>query len=51
MQGKGSFVSGELSIRQRENDRLLEEFDKLVAALERSGTDRRELISRLQKEE
>jgi GntR family transcriptional regulator len=51
MQGKGSFVSGEASIRQRENDRLLEEFDKLVAALERCGTDRRELIARLQKEE
>ena len=51
MQGKGSFVSGEMSIRQRESDRLLAEFDKLVAALERSGVTRSELVHRLQKEE
>ena len=51
MQGKGSFVSGEMSIRQRESERLLAEFDRMVAALERSGVDRRELIARLQKEE
>ena len=51
IQGKGSFVSGEMSIRQRESDRLLTEFDRLVAALERSGIDRRELIARLNKEE
>ncbi len=51
IQGKGSFVSGEASIRQRECDRLLTEFDRMVAALERSGVDRRELIARLQKEE
>ena len=51
MQGKGSFVSGEMSIRQREADRLLTEFDKLVAALERSGISRAELAQRLEKEE
>ena len=51
MQGKGSFVSGEMSIRQRESERLLAEFDRMVAALERSGVDRRELIARLSKEE
>ena len=51
MQGKGSFVSGELSIRQRESHRLLTEFDNLVAALERSGIHRRDLIARLEKEE
>ena len=51
IQGKGSFVSGEMSIRQRESDRLLTEFDTLVAALERSGVDRRELIARLTKED
>ena len=51
MQGKGSFVSGEMSIRQRESDRLLAEFDKLVAALERSGVTSSELVHRLQKEE
>jgi hypothetical protein len=50
MQGKGCFVSGEMSIRQRESDRLLSEFDKLVAQLERCGVDRRELITRLEKE-
>ena len=50
MQGKGCFVSGEMSIRQRESDRLLTEFDKLVAQLERCGVDRRELITRLEKE-
>ena len=51
MQGKGCFVSGELSIRQRESDRLLAEFDKLVSQLERCGVDRRELMERLRKEE
>ena len=50
MQGKGCFVSGEMSIRQREADRLLTEFDKLVAQLERCGVDRRELMARLEKE-
>ena len=50
MQGKGCFVSGEMSIRQREADRLTE-FDKLILQLERCGVDRRELIARLQKEE
>ena len=51
IQGKGSFISGEMSLRQREADRLLTEFDKLVSQLERCGIDRRELIARLQKEE
>ena len=50
MQGKGSFVSGEMSIRQRESDRLLAEFDKLVSQLERSGVTREELAARLQEE-
>ena len=51
MQGKGCFVSGEMSIRQRESERLLAEFDKLVQQLQRCGVDRRELMERLQKEE
>ena len=51
MQGKGCFVSGEMSIRQREADRLLAEFDKLIGQLERCGVDRRELLARLKKEE
>jgi len=51
IQGKGSFVSGEMSIRQREGDRLLGEFDKLVASLERCGVSREALVRRLQKEE
>ena len=51
MQGKGSFVSGEMSIRQREADRLLGEFDKLILQLERCGVTRSELAERLQKEE
>ena len=51
MQGKGCFVSGEMSIRQRESERLLTEFDKLVQQLQRCGVDRRELMERLQKEE
>ena len=50
MQGKGCFVSGEMSIRQRESDRLLAEFDKLVVQLTRCGVDRRELMARLEKE-
>ena len=51
IQGKGCFVSGETSIRQREADRLLTEFDRLVSQLERCGLDRRELIARLEKED
>ena len=51
IQGKGCFVSGEMSIRQRESDRLLKEFDKLVSQLARCGIDRRALIARLEKEE
>ena len=51
MQGKGCFVSGEMSIRQREADRLLTEFDRIVSSLERCGVNREELISRLTKEE
>ena len=51
MQGKGNYVSGEMSIRQRESERLLAEFDKLVAQLTRCGIDRRELAARLSKEE
>jgi GntR family transcriptional regulator len=51
IQGKGSFVSGEASIRQRETDRLLTEFDKLTDALVRSGISREELARRLMKEE
>ncbi len=51
MQGKGSFVSAEASIRRRESDRLLAEFDKLAAALVRSGVSREELARRLTKEE
>ena len=51
MQGKGNFVSGELSIRQQEADRLLAEFDKLISQLNRCGIDRRTLIERLKKEE
>ncbi len=51
MQGKGSFVSGETSIRQREADRKLTEFDRLVTALERCGVSRAELSQRLEKEE
>ena len=51
MQGKGSFVSGEMSIRQRESERLLTEFDRVTAQLERCGVTRTELIKRLQKEE
>ena len=51
IQGKGSFVSGEMSIRQRESDRLLAEFDKLIHQLERCGVEREELARRLMKEE
>ncbi len=51
IQGKGCFVSGETSIRQREADRLLTEFDRLVSQLERCGLDRRKLIARLKKED
>ena len=51
IQGKGNFVSGEMSIRQRESDRLLAEFDKLVTQLKRCGVSREELIRRLEKEE
>lgn len=51
MQGKGSFVSGEMSIRQRESDRLLTEFDRLVSQLERCGITREELARRLNKED
>ena len=51
MQGKGSFVSGEMSIRQREADRLMAEFDRLIAALDRCGIHRNALIQHLQKEE
>ena len=51
MQGKGSFVSGETSIRQRESDRLLAEFDKLAESLARCGVTRAELARRLMKEE
>ena len=51
IQGKGSFVSGEMSIRQRESDRLLAEFDKLVTQIIRCGVSREELTRRLQKEE
>ena len=40
-----------MSIRQRESERLLAEFDKLVQQLQRCGVDRRELMERLQKEE
>ena len=51
MQGKGCFVSGEMSIRQRETDRLLAEFDRVVSQLNRRGIDRRVLIRRLSEEE
>ena len=51
MQGKGSFVSGEASIRQREADRLLADFDRLVNSLTHCGVTRQELIARLSKEE
>ena len=51
MQGKGCFVSGEMSIRQREADRLLTEFDRIVSSLERCGVTREELKARLAKEE
>ena len=51
MQGKGSFVSGEISIRQREQERLLAEFDRVVSALKRCGVTERELAARLSKEE
>ena len=51
IQGKGCFVSQEVSIRQRESDRLLAEFDKLVTALERCGVSRDTLVQRLTKEE
>ena len=51
MQGKGCFVSGEMSIRQRETERLLTEFDRVVSALGRCGITERELIARLSKEE
>lgn len=51
IQGKGCFVSGEMSIRLRESERLLTEFDKLVLQLSRCGVDRRELMKRLSKEE
>jgi GntR family transcriptional regulator len=51
IQGKGNFVSGEASIRQRENDRLLAEFDKLADTLVRCGMSREELARRLMKEE
>ena len=51
MQGKGCFVSGEMSIRQREADRLLTEFDRIVSSLERCGVTRAELKARLAKEE
>jgi hypothetical protein len=39
-----------MSIRQREADRLLTEFDRLVQQLQRCGVDRRELMARLEKE-
>ena len=51
IQGKGSFVSGEVSIRQREAERLLGEFERVVSALERCGMTRAELARRLMKEE
>ena len=51
MQGKGCFVSGESSMRLREAERLLTEFDRIVSSLERCGVNREELISRLTKEE
>ena len=51
VQGKGSFVSGELSIRQREAERLLVEFDRVVQQLARCGVSREDLSRRLQKEE
>ena len=51
MQGKGCFVSGGNSIRQRESERLLAEFDRVAAALERCGVTRQELRERLSKEE
>ena len=51
MQGKGSFVSGEMSIRQRESDRLLTKFDTLVSQLERCGITREALALRLKKED
>ena len=51
IQGKGCFVSEEMSIRQRESQRLLGEFDKLVSQLSRCGIDRQELMKRLSKED
>ena len=51
IQGKGCFVSGEISIRQRERDRLLTEFDRMVTALERCGVSRDAPTQRLKKEE
>ena len=51
MQGKGCFVSGETSIRLREAERLLAEFDRTVSALARCGVTREELVARLTKEE
>ena len=51
IQGKGCFVSGEMSIRLRESERLLGEFDKLVLQLIRCGIDRQELMKRLSEED
>ena len=44
-QGKGLFVTG-LSLRE---DPLLQEFDRLVAKLERQGITRQQLMERLEK--
>ena len=46
--GKGCFVCDAVPKAPRENEKLLEEFDRVTAALLASGTDREALIRRLQ---
>ena len=48
--GKGCFVCGLRCYDDAEKRELLEAFDRAATALLRSGTSRRELIARLEKE-
>jgi GntR family transcriptional regulator len=49
--GKGSFVCDKLSVPTAEQQTLLENFDKLTAALLAAGITRGDLIARLEKGE
>ena len=51
MQGKGCFVCKMPSVSQKEQERLLAIFDSTTAALLGLGITRRDLISRLEKED